>query len=214
MKGKIKLEELSAGDVIRGTFYDKNVRKRKREHCFIVLDSSRSTTDNVTHKTCVPACTFSSKPPTKEDLPYLDLRQFSLPEEFFKCKKKNNASYLRFSEPHCLKAFEVKQKIGNLKEYENLWSKICSLMNQTYPNEIHQLEKTCTCTCLEENSINVAYCEQDQIEGNGQCCAICSCCGNEMDEVEEFIKCPMCKDNTILTVVNETGVIINEFYEN
>lgn len=140
----------------------------------------------------------------------MDLSGYDLPDDFFKTKKP--VSYLRFAEPHCLKRFEVKRHVGNLKEYGTLWEDLCELMHTNFPEQIELLEEVCSCDCLEDQSINVGYCEQDNCSFESACNAICSCCGNLIEETNHFTKCTNCSDNVFVSIVDQNGCVINHLY--
>ncbi len=207
---KKKLEDYEPGDVIRGTFYVKSVRKKKREHCLIVLNNSQPVSDSKSHKLCVPACSFSSKVPQGDNRPCLDLSDYALPEDFFDSQKP--VTVLRFAEPQCLKAFEVKEYKGNLINYGSLWEDLCALMNQEYPDHMDKMQEVCSCNCLQENDIHLGYCDQDHSTYDNDSNAVCSCCGHTIVDTDCFTQCPICCNTCFVTIVSSTGESIEILY--
>jgi len=204
-----KIDEYSPGDVIRGTFYSKKISKEKREHCFIVIDSKKE----IAHKPCLPACSFSSKPPSDPNIICVDLSTYSIPSDFFKNAKKT--SFLRIGEPRCLKAFEIKEHLGNLQDYDNLWENICELIEQKYKDNKYLVERICECDCLESQNISVSYCNEDDAICHLKNIVICSCCRSEISKsAESFINCPYCNDNLFIIILDDEGNISSEFYKN
>ena len=208
---KKKLDEYEPGDVIRGTFYIKNVPKKHREHTLIIINVSQQMQRGASHISCVPACSFSSKVPKGDKSPCLDLSNYSIPDDFFDSIKP--VTVLRFSEPQCLKAFEVKEFRGNLGDYDNLWGDICNLMNREFPHHVSLMQQVCDCDCLEEQNIQVGYCHQDEQVFSFDNNAICSCCGSAMGDTAVYVECSECRNNEFVTIVDKNGQPIQVIYE-
>ncbi|MBK9722004.1 MAG: hypothetical protein IPO78_10365 [Saprospiraceae bacterium] len=79
---KKKIEEYLTGDVIRGTFYTKNINHKSREHTLMVLNEVRRLSESKPHIPCLPSCSFSSKLPTNNKLPALILSGYNVPSDF------------------------------------------------------------------------------------------------------------------------------------
>lgn len=216
---KKKIEEYKPGDVIRAIINDKRIKKGNREHCFIIIEYPREKSDTKKHIVCVPACSFSSKQSKITDNKCLNLEGLDLPENFFGTKKPT--SFLRFSEPTCLEKYLIKEYVDNLTSYPKIWKAICELMKENYSEEIGMLESACDCDCLDENNIEVSFCNQDEDFlltinpeiRNHKNCLVCACCF-EIIESEKgninYILCGNCEDNLYVTYFdNESGIRVD-----
>jgi len=208
-------DDLETGDIIRSKLASpKKSRKRKKgsskiEHTFIVLEIPQKSGSR-DHKICVPACCFTSQPPTAQESLFIDLTEYDVPENFFFNKKGN--CYLRLSEPSCLKRFEYIGHIGSLDLHSQLWGAICTLVHQSYNGVLIEFHSVCDCELLTYHCIPNGLCEEDSYEyceifdHPGVSCIVCSCCGEFIAHpVEEYVVCPNCNQNRFVIIHDGFG---------
>lgn len=203
MKNKVKIEDLRQGDVVRA------VIPNKGEHTFIVLEDY----DPHVHVKCIHCCSFSSNPSSKSGKRFLSLDGCEIPDYFFEEHK--DISYLRIDEEICLQRFLLRERLGNLKDHFDLWTRICNELSDVSVLASIELKGVCACKCLEESPYPPFYCTQeishlspdvvDQYKQYG-CVSACPCCGQIIALGGGAYKCKNCSDNLM--------VIIYDFHQN
>lgn len=203
-------DKLQEGDLVRALITDEGLSDHKREHCFILIGAPQPKhKGKKRHRICIPACSFSSSFPLKEDEQYIDIAKYSIPPTLFNQQKEN--TILRIAKPKCIEKYQYRGFTLNLKSFPEFWVEICSKVHSFYTGELQILNNTCDCECFKESEIESGFCDQDiDFLQDKYCkcepsmtCKICSCCGYLFDNLEQsFEICPKCHDNLYVEILN------------
>lgn len=212
-KKNVKLDDLAPGDIIRALITDEKLPDEKREHCFVVLGYVQPKDPNAKrHRMCVPACSFSSSIPRKENECYVDIEKGVVPVGIF--DNETDITLLRLGRPKCVESYQLMGKRGTLIQYSDLWEEVCNKVHTVYGLDMQNFNHVCDCNCLEKNDLNLEYCSQDLYylsnkkcqDSTAETCKVCSCCGYNFENIScDFEECPVCHDNLYIVFISRDG---------